>query len=63
MTKMKSGDYICNFCNKTNEDVKQMLVEKNGSAICNECVELCYNILSGKQKPIKVDLTDAEKES
>jgi ATP-dependent protease Clp ATPase subunit len=62
MSKLKDGTYKCNFCHKSNDDVGQMLVEKDGAAICDECVELCYNILSGKQKPIKVDLNDAEKE-
>lgn len=36
---------ICNFCNKTTTQVKKLLAGNTGTHICNECVDLCYNIL------------------
>ena len=53
---------ICNFCEKTKEEVGKLIVS-NDAAICNECIELCGNILttekhslSGKKKSIKNSL-------
>lgn len=41
----KNDNYSCNFCGKNKENVEKLIVGDN-SAICNDCVELCVNILS-----------------
>ena len=37
-------NHVCNFCQKAKEDVEKLIVG-DSAAICNECVELCINIL------------------
>lgn len=52
---------ICNFCGKSQDKVKVMLVSDNGD-ICNECVLICMrtlidNLEESKEielKPIKI---------
>ena len=34
----------CNFCNKAKNDVKKLIVG-DSVAICNECVDLCGDLL------------------
>ena len=34
----------CNFCGKQRNEVAKLIVA-NDAGICNECIELCYNIL------------------
>lgn len=36
---------ICNFCTKDSTQVKKLLAGNNGTHICDECVDLCHNIL------------------
>lgn len=35
---------ICNFCGKSQEEVKVMITSENGE-ICNECVIVCMGLL------------------
>lgn len=44
---------ICNFCSKDNTQVKKLLAGNNGTHICNECVNLCYNIVIEDEKKPK----------
>lgn len=37
--------YICSFCGNKDIQVKVMIAGMNKSAICNECVVTCINIL------------------
>lgn len=37
-------NYLCQFCGKDRKDVKKLIVGTD-AAICNECVDLCTNIL------------------
>ncbi len=39
----------CSFCNKSQRDVRQLIAGPNVN-ICNECVDICVDILSEKQK-------------
>jgi ATP-dependent Clp protease ATP-binding subunit ClpX len=41
---MLSGPDHCSFCNK-HKDLVQKLIVSESSAICNECVDLCQNLL------------------
>lgn len=40
----KDSNHVCSFCGKNKENVEKMIVGE-GSAICNDCVDLCHNIL------------------
>ena len=40
----KNKTHYCDFCNKSKEDVKKLIVG-DSAAICNSCVELCQDML------------------
>ena len=35
----------CSFCNKTQDQVKKLIAGHNGVYICDECVDICCDIL------------------
>ncbi len=46
MAGRKSDDIIrCSFCNKTQAQVRKMIAGPNGTYICDECVEVCSEII------------------
>jgi len=47
MSKEKDN-HACSFCNKSKEDVEKLIVGAD-VAICNECVDLCANILTDEK--------------
>ncbi len=49
MSNKNSVDHIpcCSFCGKTSDEVNQ-LVGQDGIYICDECVSICYDIVSGE---------------
>ncbi len=38
-------EYRCSFCNKEQDNVKQLIAGPHNVFICNECVDLCYGIV------------------
>lgn len=38
-------EYTCSFCGKKNAEVARLIAGPNGVAICNECVDLCNQII------------------
>ncbi len=48
MTIKTSKDVTCSFCGKKESDVKRMIGGADGVFICNECVELCMDIISSE---------------
>ena len=40
----ESANHVCSFCGKKKEDVKKLIVS-DAVAICNECVDLCRDLL------------------
>src|SRR6056300_1446795 len=53
----KDKSYNCHFCGKNKNEVAKLIVGDN-SAICNECVDLCVNILDKEKiKTIKEEST------
>lgn len=52
---MTSNIMECNFCGKHRQEVIKLIVA-NDAGICNECIDLCYNILD--QERIDVMLKD-----
>lgn len=45
MTKGKVEYLKCNFCRKDQRQVKKLIADRDNVHICNECVELCVEIL------------------
>lgn len=42
----KNGDQVrCSFCNKTQNQVRKLIAGPNGTYICDECIEVCNEIL------------------
>lgn len=35
----------CSFCNKTQDQVKKLIAGPNGAYICDECIEICADII------------------
>ena len=42
----KNDDQVrCSFCNKTQNQVRKLIAGPNGAYICDECVEICSEII------------------
>jgi ATP-dependent Clp protease ATP-binding subunit ClpX len=44
-------DHSCDFCGKSKEDVEKLIVGEH-AAVCNECVDLCVDILKDKKEKV-----------
>ena len=44
---IKNGDYKirCSFCGKTEDQIRKLIAGPDGSYICDECVEICSEII------------------
>ena len=51
----KQQDHHCHFCGKDKKEVTKLIVGDD-SAICNECIDLCHNIIHEVKS--KADKTD-----
>ena len=40
------GEIKCSFCNKTQDQVKKLIAGPAGVYICDECVEICADIIA-----------------
>ena len=38
----------CSFCKKPHADVQKLIAGNSGVAICNECVDVCTDIVADK---------------
>lgn len=49
--------YFCDFCDKSQDDVEQIIAGPKDIHICNECVELCVEIIQEKrdEKTVKAE--------
>ena len=45
----------CSFCGKGRKDVTKMVVGESKVCICNECIQLCNEILFEDANKLKVD--------
>ena len=45
----KSEDLRCSFCGKSQRQVRKLIAGLNGSYICDECTEICYEILQEEE--------------
>jgi len=48
---MKKGrvEYRCSFCGKTQQAVHRLIAGPGGVYICNECIDLCREIIDEEQ--------------
>jgi len=44
----KQVNHNCDFCGKSKEDVEKLIVGEH-AAICNDCIDLCVNILDDEK--------------
>ena len=44
--------YRCSFCSKTQHQVRRLIAGSGGVYICNECVELCRDIIDEEQSRV-----------
>ena len=45
MAVKNDGKIRCSFCGKTQEQVNRMISGPNGAFICDECVDICAEII------------------
>lgn len=43
----------CSFCGKAQDEVRKLISGPNGVFICNECVDLCHEIIAENERPEK----------
>ncbi|MBQ7926339.1 MAG: ATP-dependent Clp protease ATP-binding subunit ClpX [Lachnospiraceae bacterium] len=43
--KIPGNEIHCSFCNKSERQVRKLLAGPNGAYICDECIEICADIL------------------
>jgi ATP-dependent Clp protease ATP-binding subunit ClpX len=46
MSEIDDNELSCSFCSKNRTDVTKLVAGPNDVYICNECVKLCYDIVS-----------------
>ena len=52
-TTTNNKNYLCDFCGKKRDEVHKLIVG-NGASICNECIDLCSNILA-EEKSVSIN--------
>ena len=57
----KSVEFHCSFCGKVNSQVKKLIAGPNGVFICDECVEVCENVIKEDDKKFKSDVVKLKK--
>lgn len=59
MAGKRSDDKIkCSFCGKSQEQVRKMVAGPSGIYICDECVEICNDIVTEELEEFEYDATD-----
>ena len=44
------GEIRCSFCGKTQNQVKRLIAGPNGAYICDECIDICADIIDEEYK-------------
>ena len=52
---MEKDKKRCSFCNREEDRVQQLIVGPNGLFICDECIEICQNMLDDLKKAERSD--------
>ena len=50
----------CSFCGKSGDQVRKMISGPSGTYICDECIELCAELIEEEFDPEETELTDEE---
>mgnify|MGYP001149889946 CR=1 FL=1 len=50
MTRAKPATHVCSFCKRQQDQVSRLIAGPDSVYICDECVDLCKEILSDEQK-------------
>lgn len=56
MSKYSPERKVCSFCGKDQSQVRKMVAGPGGVYICDECVELCNEIMFGDEVQINLDV-------
>ena len=59
--KVKEGKVRCSFCHKTEDQVRKLIAGPNGAYICDECVDICSEIID--EELMDAPNADAEQEA
>jgi len=49
----KEGVYRCSFCSKDQDQIKRLVAGPDGVYICDECVNLCKQIIDAEDPPLQ----------
>ena len=60
MSNKEHDTPCCSFCGKSKEEVEKLIVGGDNVAVCNECVDLCVNILKDDNKIKKFPSDDIQ---
>ena len=56
----KNGEIRCSFCNKTQDQVKKLIAGPAGVYICDECVDICADIIEEEFEDEPVAVQDQQ---
>jgi hypothetical protein len=49
MADKRARTFRCSFCGKNQDQVRRLIADPGGVYICNQCVDLCREIIEGEQ--------------
>lgn len=52
---MRKTRYACDFCEKTQDEVRHIILGPREVAICDECVNACVDFLAKKEAASSAD--------
>jgi len=51
---MKENEIFCSFCRQPASELKKIVGDPTGTVfICDECIKVCYSVVSEEPKPAK----------
>ena len=56
----RNSDIRCSFCNKTQDQVRKLIAGPAGVYICDECVEICADIVEEELEEYEDEINDSE---
>ena len=59
MSSNREDHLRCSFCNKSKDDVRRLIVGLNTVYICDECVEVCHDIITDDDEEEHADESSA----
>ena len=58
--KNSGNDIRCSFCNKTQSQVRKLIAGPAGVYICDECVDICADILEEELEDVEVHINSMD---